>query len=131
MSTAVLPPAEATAAEGFRARWSPLEAEKEAVLQRGPFIEPFTLRLSEGCDGRYGTVSQTAIFVCKSEGTVHYAYRTLHDGAPPGPWKWHLMALPAPSRQFLVPRGRRALVVAVAVAVAAVATGLLLLRKRS
>ena len=130
MSTAVLPPAEATAAADFRARWSPLEAEKEAVLQRGPFIEPFTLRLSEGCNGRYGTVSQTAIFVCKSESTVHYAYRTLHDGAPPGPWKWHLIALASPSRQFLVPPGRRGLVVAVAVA--AVTAGLLLLlRKRS
>ena len=95
MYGSLLPPEEVKAANEYRARWSHLSPENEAALQRGPLIEPFSLHPEKGSDGRYGTVSQTAVLLCASEGCAYYAYRTLHDGAPPAPWAWQRVSLPA------------------------------------
>eukprot|EP00966_Prymnesium_polylepis_P036480 846338-Prymnesium_polylepis.2 len=57
--------------------------------------DSFDLALSGEAGGRYGTVSQTALLVSAREGCAYYAYRPLHDGAPPGPWTWQRVPLPA------------------------------------
>ncbi|KAL1526590.1 hypothetical protein AB1Y20_015295 [Prymnesium parvum] len=93
MSARSLPPREAEAAATYRATWSHLSDDAEAALQRAPFIEPLMLHLTNSGGGRYGTVSQTAVFVSTSDCCVYYAYRSLHDDAAPGPWDWHKVPL--------------------------------------
>lgn len=78
------------------AAWTPskvnhLPVDVELKLQASPFVEPFELPgRSNGVVGvgsddfTYGTVSQSFLAQCRSEGCVFYAYRA----APDWTWKW-------------------------------------------
>jgi uncharacterized protein with NRDE domain len=84
------------------AAWKPAEinhlpAEIELKLQAGPFVAPFELPgtsngvVGPGADDfQYGTVSQSFLAQCRSEGCVFYAYRA----APDWTWEWRRVPLP-------------------------------------
>ena len=96
------------------ARWvsappgNTLPVEVERCLQKAPFIEPMDLPLEgapiaadgRGLDHSYGTVSQSVIIQCRSEGCVFYAYRKTHGvvgcsvGRDSLEWVWRRVDVP-------------------------------------
>ena len=69
--------------------FSPLGTEKEAFLQRGPFIDP----TAEAAMHDYGTQSQSLIIRSVSSSCVYYFYRETQGKAPHEardlPWTVH------------------------------------------
>jgi hypothetical protein len=97
---------------------NPLDKRTERQLQAAPFVAPMAFPLSLADVSRtalYGTVSQSVLVQCRSEGCVLYAYRevvpttTSDDGADGAareaadaadsvvlsPWTWTRVPLPA------------------------------------
>ena len=71
MTTTALPGDAAQLAESYRGAHSHVTPSLERLLQRAPFLEPFDFEEGEGERVRwYGTVSQSAVFQCRSEGCV-------------------------------------------------------------
>ena len=75
-------------------------AENERRYQAAPFVQPFDLSggFGDACGAPkwYGTVSQSALLLCRSERCVFYVYRTTArppDGGDHGPWQWERVAL--------------------------------------
>ena len=69
-------------------------------------MQPFDLSggFGDACGAPkwYGTVSQSALLLCRSERCVFYVYRTTArppDGGDHGPWQWERVASMAPKRK--------------------------------
>ena len=104
MSTGgALPDATAAAAAAVaRGTHSHAPPENERRYQAAPFVQPFDLSggFGDACGAPkwYGTVSQSALLLCRSERCVFYVYRTTArppDGGDHGPWQWERVALGA------------------------------------
>ena len=102
MSTGgALPDATAAAAAAVaRGTHSHAPPENERRYQAAPFVQPFDLSggFGDACGAPkwYGTVSQSALLLCRSERCVFYVYRTTArppDGGDHGPWQWERVAL--------------------------------------
>ena len=108
MSTGgALPDATAAAAAAVaRGTHSHAPPENERRYQAAPFVQPFDLSggFGDACGAPkwYGTVSQSALLLCRSERCVFYVYRTTArppDGGDHGPWQWERVALGGESPQ--------------------------------
>jgi len=83
MSATSLPEPQAFEAATARGEFSHVPESLERKYQAAPFIEPLDQSQGEGDEPVwYGTVSQTAIFVCRSECAAYIAYREIARPAP-------------------------------------------------
>ena len=99
LSATTLPaPYSARAALAEPTEWSALSTEHERALHAAPFVAP--LELGGSSQGTYGTVSQTVVLHCMSEGCAWYAYR--ETAGPTGAaveWTWRRVELPAAAKE--------------------------------